>query len=91
MVKAEQIFKTLQTQTSYMISSTCEELGTALLMKDTFMFWAEVRIYTHSYPPSIKNTGYLHLSSMLLPIIFRSNTGKKGFPFSLLKAEVLLC
>lgn len=27
---------------------------------------------------------------MLLPIIFRSNTGNKGFPFSLLKAEVLL-
>lgn len=48
MVKVEKIFKMLQIKTSYVISSTCEEVGTALLLKGTFMFWAAVHIYTHS-------------------------------------------
>lgn len=47
MVKAEEIFKTLQMKTSYAISSTCEEIGPVFLMKGTFMFWAEVHIYIH--------------------------------------------
>lgn len=55
MAKAEQIFKMLQMKTSYVISSTCEEVGIAFLMKGTFMFWAELCIHTHSQPTFLKD------------------------------------
>lgn len=81
----------LQIKTSYVISSACEEVEAAFLMKGTHMSWAQVRASTPSQPSPHEDcwlpTSLLHTA----PHNFWNYTGNKGFSFFFLKATVLLC
>lgn len=80
----------LQIKTSCVISSSCEEVEAAFLMKGTEVFWAQVCASTPLQPPLMKTAAYLHLSSTPFPVISGTNTVNSAFSF-FLKAEVLLC